>query len=210
MQMTVWEASWYMRSMEELMIDMMMQDEKATALLDIITQFAISKATTYAKAGIDILSLGDDIGTQNSIMIDVELWEIWLKTRLAKVIEAAKQVNPNIIIFYHSCGHIIPFINQLIEIGVEVLNPIQPECMSFDEVHNKFGDRLSFWGTLGTQELLPFGTKDEVFATTLSRLNKMGEKGGLVIGPTHMVEPEVPWENLTAIIEGVETFQKNR
>ena len=210
MQMTVWEASWYLRSMEELMIDMMMQDEKATALLDLITQFAILKATTYAKAGIDILSLGDDIGTQNSIMIDVELWEIWLKTRLAKVIEAAKQVNPNIIIFYHSCGHIIPFINQLIEIGVEVLNPIQPECMSFDEVHNKFGDRLSFWGTLGTQELLPFGTKDEVFATTLSRLNKMGEKGGLVIGPTHMVEPEVPWENLTAIIEGVETFQKNR
>ncbi|MBT3383145.1 MAG: hypothetical protein HN778_17310 [Prolixibacteraceae bacterium] len=210
MQMTVWEASWYLRSMEELMIDMMFQDEKATALLDIITQFAISKATTYAKAGVDILSLGDDIGTQTTIMIDVELWEIWLKTRLAKVIEAAKQINPNIIIFYHSCGHITPFIDQLIEIGVEVLNPIQPECMSFDEVHDKFGDRLSFWGTLGTQELLPFGTKEEVYVTALSRLNKSGEKGGLVIGPTHMVEPEVPWENLTAIIKGVETFEKNR
>ncbi len=210
MQMTVWEASWYLRSMEELMIDMMLEDEKATALLDIITEFAISKAVTYAKAGVDILSLGDDIGTQTTIMIDVELWEIWLKTRLAKVIEAAKQVNPNIIIFYHSCGHITPFIDQLIEIGVEVLNPIQPECMSFDEVHDKFGDRLSFWGTLGTQELLPFGTKEEVFATTLSRLNKMGKMGGLVIGPTHMVEPEVPWENLMAIIEAVETFQKNR
>ncbi len=210
MQMTVWEAAWYLRSMEELMIDMMMQDEKATALLDIITQFAISKATTYAKAGVDILSLGDDIGTQNTIMIDVELWEVWLKTRLAKVIDAAKKINPNIIIFYHSCGHITPFIDQLIEIGVEVLNPIQPECMSFDEVHDKFGDRLSFWGTLGTQELLPFGTKEEVFEITLSRLNKSGEKGGLVIGPTHMVEPEVPWENLTAIINGVKTFNKNR
>ncbi len=210
MQMTVWEASWYLRSMEELMIDMMMQDEKATALLDIITEFAISKAVTYAKAGVDILSLGDDIGTQTTIMIDVELWEIWLKTRLAKVIAAAKQVNPNIIIFYHSCGHITPFIDQLIEIGVEVLNPIQPECMSFDEVHDKFGDRLSFWGTLGTQELLPFGTKEEVYKTTLSRLNKCGEKGGLVIGPTHMVEPEVPWENLTAIINGVKTFEQNR
>jgi uroporphyrinogen decarboxylase len=210
MQMTVWEASWYLRSMEELMIDMMMQDEKATALLDIITEFAISKAVTYAKAGVDILSLGDDIGAQTTIMIDVELWEIWLKTRLAKVIAAAKQVNPNIIIFYHSCGHITPFIDQLIEIGVEVLNPIQPECMSFDEVYDKFGDRLSFWGTLGTQELLPFGTKEAVYETTLSRLNKCGEKGGLVIGPTHMVEPEVPWENLTAIIDGVKTFEKKR
>ena len=210
MQMTVFEASWYLRSMEELMIDMMMQDEKATALLDMITEFAISKAVTYAKAGVDILSLGDDIGAQTSILIDVELWEIWLKPRLLKVITAAKQVNPNIIIFYHSCGHITPFIEQLIEIGVEVLNPIQPECMSFDEVHDKYGKRLSFWGTLGTQELLPFGTKEEVYKTTLSRLNKMGEQGGLVIGPTHMVEPEVPWENLTAIIEGVKTFEQNR
>lgn len=210
MQMTVWEASWYLRSMDELMIDMMLEDEKATALLDLITQFAISKATTYAKAGVEILSLGDDIGTQNSIMIDVGLWETWLKPRLAKVIQVAKQVNPDILIFYHSCGHITPFIKQLIEIGVDILNPIQPECMSFDEVHDKFGDQISFWGTLGTQELLPFGTKEQVLETTLSRLNKSGEKGGIVIGPTHMVEPEVPWENLTAIIEGVKTFEQNR
>lgn len=210
MQMTVWEASWYLRSMDELMIDMMMEDEKATALLDLITQFAISKATTYAKAGVEILSLGDDIGTQNSIMIDVELWEKWLKPRLAKVIRAAKQTKHDILIFYHSCGHITPFVDQLIEIGVDILNPIQPECMSFDEVHDKFGDKLSFWGTLGTQELLPFGTKEQVFETTLSRLNKTGEKGGIVIGPTHMVEPEVPWENLTAIIDGVKTFEQNR
>lgn len=208
MQMTVWEASWYLRSMEELMVDMMMEDEKATALLNLITQFAISKATTYTKAGVDILSLGDDIGTQNSLMIDVGLWEIWLKPRLAKVIEAVRQINPDILIFYHSCGYIIPFIDQLIEIGVDILNPVQPECMNFDEVHDEFGDRLSFWGTLGTQELLPYGTKEEVLKTTVSRLRKCGDKGGLVIGPTHMVEPEVPWENLTAIIEGVKNYEQ--
>jgi uroporphyrinogen decarboxylase len=210
MQMTVWEASWYLRSMEELMIDMMMEDEKATALLDKITQFAVSKAVTYTKAGIDILSLGDDIGTQTSIMLDVKLWETWLKPRLSTVIEAARSVNPEVLIFYHSCGHVTPFIDQLIEVGVDILNPIQPECMSFDEVHDKFGHQLSFWGTLGTQQLLPFGTKEEVLQTTLSRLNKCGEKGGIVIGPTHMVEPEVPWENLTAIVEGVNQYQQNR
>ena len=208
MQMTVWEASWYLRSMEELMIDMMMEDEKATALFDKITQFAVSKAVTYVQAGTDILSLGDDIGTQTSIMLDVKLWETWLKPRLSTVIEAARKVNPRVLIFYHSCGHVTPFIEQLIEVGVDILNPIQPECMSFDEVHSKFGHKLSFWGTLGTQELLPFGTREEVIQTTLSRLNKCGEKGGIVIGPTHMVEPEVPWENLTAITEGVNHFQQ--
>jgi uroporphyrinogen decarboxylase len=210
MQMTVWEASWYLRSMEELMIDMMMEDEKATALLDKITQFAVSKAVTYVKAGTDILSLGDDIGTQTSIMLDVKLWETWLKPRLSAVIEAARNVNPEVLIFYHSCGHVTPFIDQLIEVGVDILNPIQPECMSFDEVHSKFGHKLSFWGTLGTQELLPFGTRKEVLQTTLARLTKCGEKGGIVIGPTHMVEPEVPWENLTAIVEGVNQFQQKR
>jgi uroporphyrinogen decarboxylase len=210
MQMTVFEASWYLRSMEELMIDMMIEDEKASALLDKITQFAIAKAETYVKAGVDILSLGDDIGAQSSILLHVELWETWLKPRLTKVIDAARKINPDILIFYHSCGYITPFIDQLIEIGVNILNPVQPECMNFDEVHDKYGDRISFWGTLGTQELLPFGTKEEVYNTTLSRLNKCGKKGGIVIGPTHMVEPEVPWENLIAIIDAVKYFEQNQ
>ncbi|HEC41246.1 MAG TPA: hypothetical protein ENI20_00265 [Bacteroides sp.] len=207
MQMTVWEASWYLRSMEELMMDMMMMDEKATVLLDKITEFACAKAGAYAEAGVDILSLGDDIGTQNSIMIDVGLWEQWLKPRISKVIETAREINPDILIFYHSCGYIVPFIDQLIEVGVDILNPIQPECMSFDEIANKYGNRVSFWGTIGTQELLPFGTANEVRKVSTSRLEKCGEKGGLCIGPTHLVEPEVPWENLMAIKEAVSEFE---
>jgi uroporphyrinogen decarboxylase len=209
MQMTVWEASWYLRSMEELLIDMLMEDDKATALLDKITAFACAKAKAYTTAGVDILSLGDDIGTQNSIMIDVPLWEKWLKPRISKVIEAAREINPDVLIFYHSCGYILPFIDQLIEVGVDILNPIQPECMSFDEVHDKFGDRISFWGTLGTQQLLPFGTAEEVRKVSEARLRKCGSQGGIVLGPTHLVEPEVPWENLKAIIEGVWEYKKS-
>lgn len=210
MQMTVWEAAWYLRSMEELMMDMMMEDEKATILLDKITDFACDKARAYASAGVDILSLGDDIGTQETIMMDVPFWEQWLKPRLVRVIESARAVNPDILIFYHSCGYIIPFIEQLIEVGVDILNPVQPECMSFDEVHDKYGDRLSFWGTMGTQEMLPYGNPDEVREEALSRLVKCGEQGGLCIGPTHLVEPEVPWENLMAIKEAVEIYESEK
>jgi uroporphyrinogen decarboxylase len=206
MQMTVWEASWYLRSMEELMIDMMTESESATLLLDKITDFACEKARAYASADIDILSLGDDIGTQNSLMLDVALWERWLQPRLRKVIDEAKKIKPDILIFYHSCGHIIPFIDKLIDSGVEILNPIQPECMEFNEVHDSFGQRLSFWGTIGTQQLLPYGTREEVRQVTLERIEKCGLKGGLVIGPTHMVEPEVPWENLLAIQEAIDEF----
>ena len=207
MQMTVWEASWYLRSMEDLMMDMMMESEEATVLLDKITDFACTKARAYATAGLDILSLGDDIGTQDSLMIDISLWEQWLQPRLKKVISAAKEIKPDILIFYHSCGYILPFIDKLIETGVEILNPIQPECMEFDEVHEKFGDRVSFWGTLGTQQLLPFGSKEEVKEVAIARLEKCGPKGGIVLGPTHIVEPEVPWENLIAIIEAATEYE---
>ena len=207
MQMTVWEASWYLRSMEELFVDMMIENDSATILLDKITDFACEKARAYAAAGTDILSLGDDIGTQTSIMLDVELWEKWLQPRLIKVIQAAKEIKPDILIFYHSCGYIIPFINKLIESGVEILNPIQPECMSFDEVFEQFGSRISFWGTLGTQQLLPYKTAEEVRAQTLNNLSRCGSIGGIVIGPTHMVEPEVPWENLIAITEAAKEFE---
>ena len=209
MQMTVWEASWYLRSMEELMMDMMMEDERAAALLEKITEFACAKAGAYAEAGIDILSLGDDIGTQSSIMIDVGLWEKWMKPRLSRVIDTARNIKPDILIFYHSCGYITPFIDQLIEVGVDILNPIQPECMEFDEIHDRFGEQVSFWGTIGTQQVLPFGTAEEVRLESLSRLQKCGDKGGICLGPTHMVEPEVPWENLLAIKEAISEYESS-
>ncbi len=208
MTMTIWEASWYLRSMEELMIDMLMADEKATVLFDKICDFSCSLAAHYAEAGTDILALGDDIGTQSSTIMDVPTWQAYLKPRLKKVIDTAKAKKPDILIYFHSCGFVTPFIEDLIEIGVDVLNPIQPESMDFDEIHDKYGDRLSFWGTLGTQKLLPFGTPEEVYEVTYNRLKKCNGTG-IVIGPTHIVEPEVPWKNLLALKEAVENFQIN-
>ena len=80
---------------------------------DRITDFACAKAAAYARAGVDILSLGDDIGTQQTIMIDVGMWEQWLKPRLSRVIETARAINPDVLIFYHSCGYIIPLITAI-------------------------------------------------------------------------------------------------
>jgi len=203
MACTVWESAWYMRSMEELMLEMMTNDEKAVMLLDKVTNISCARARMYAEAGVDILHLGDDIGRQDGPLISVGLWEEWLKQRLKKVIDTARDVNPEILVFYHSCGHVTEFIEGLIEIGVDILNPVQPECMSFDAVHDLYGDRLSFWGTIGTQTTLPFGTPDDVRNVVASRLEKCGEHGGIVIGPTHIVEPEVPWENIQAMVGAV-------
>lgn len=199
LQMTIWEISWYLRSMEELIMDMMMEDEKAQILFDRTTEYACKKARFYAQSGADIISLGDDIGTQNGQMMSLEMWETWLKPRHKKVIDAAREINPDILIFYHSCGHYTPFIPGLLEIGIDILNPIQPECMDFNQVHELYGDKASFWGTLGSQQLLPFGTVEEIREETQSRIKVCGEKGGIVVGPSHLVEPEVPLDSLIAM-----------
>ncbi len=117
------------------------------------------------------------------------------------MIAAARNEKPDILVFYHSCGYVLPFVKELAEIGVDILNPVQPECMEFEEVHRLYGGIVSFWGTIGTQTTLPFGTPAEVKAVVRRNLDICGKSGGIVVSPTHMVEPEVPWENLVAMKE---------
>ncbi len=199
MACTVWERSWYMRSMEDLMADMMFDDPRAVRLLDRVTEMACETSRRYARAGVDILQFGDDIGMQKTPMIGLDLWRRWLKPRLASVIRCAREENPGVLVFYHSCGYVLPFLEELIEIGVDILNPVQPESMDLAEVLEVAAGRLSYWGTVGTQTTLPFGTPEQVREVVLRNVALCGDAGGIVIGPTHMVEPEVPWENLEAM-----------
>ena len=203
---TVWERAWYLRGMENLMADMMMDDPMAEVLLDRITDISVRRAESYARSGVDVLLLGDDIGMQHSIMMSESLYCEWLKPRLARVIRAAKAINPDIIITYHSCGFVTPMIPHLMEAGIDVLDPVQPECMDFREIHEKFGDTLSFHGTIGTQTTMPFGTPDDVRREVFKNLEIAGNKGGLFVCPTHLLEPEVPVENVVAYIKACEDF----
>jgi len=207
---TIWEIAWYLRSMDMLMIDMAMEDEKAVWLLDQITERSCYRAEIFARQGADIIGLGDDIGMQDAIMMSLEMYHQWLKPRLKKVIQAAKNANPDVLISYHSCGYIEPFIPDLIDIGVDILNPVQPECMDFKDIHDKYGDKISFNGTIGTQQLMPFGTPDDIKAEVKRNLSIAGNKGGLFCCPTHMLEPEVPWENIEAYVQACHEFNQNK
>lgn len=208
MQMTIWECAWYMRGMEILFCDMM-DDEEGIAefLFDKVTELSIIRAVAYAKAGVDVLFIGDDIGMQHTIMMSEELYCEWIKPRLKKLIDTVRKINPEILIFYHSCGFVEPFIPHLIEAGIDVLNPIQSECMDFAEIHRKYGDRISFHGTIGTQTVMPHGTPEEVKQAVWENLDVAGEKGGLMVAPTHMLEPEVPLENILAYVEACRTYK---
>ena len=201
MSCTVWETAWYARGMEDLMVDMAQGDERAAFLLDTVTALSEARAVAFARAGVDVLHLGDDIGMQRAPMMGLTLYREYLKPRLARVLRAAREIKPDILVKYHSCGFVEPFIEDLIEVGVDILNPVQPECMPFAEIYAKYGDRLSFNGTLGTQSTMPFGTPEDVRRVVRENLDLAGARGGLFVCPTHVVEPEVPWENIDAYFE---------
>jgi len=198
---TIWETAWGLRDMSALMMDMATDDEKAVLVLDRVTENSVKLAAAYGRADVDFLHLGDDIGMQDAPMMSLEMYRAWLKPRLAKVIAAAREHKPDILILYHSCGFVEPFIPDLIDAGVDILNPVQPESMDFAKLHAEYGDVLSFNGTLGTQTTLPFGIPDDVREVVRKNLDIAGDKGGLVVAPTHVVEPEVPWENLEAYVK---------
>jgi len=203
MAVTIFEMAWYLRGMDNLMIDMVMNPDLANYHMDRITEIRCEFARRYTQAGIDLLHLGDDVSTQLDMMMSPDMWRIYIKPRLEAVISAAKQVNPNILIFYHGDGNLQKIIPDLIEVGVEILNPIQPECMDPVEIKKQYGDKLTLWGTVGTQTTMPFGTVHEVRETCIKMIRDVGKGGGLVLAPTHTLEPEVPWENIQAFIDVV-------
>jgi uroporphyrinogen decarboxylase len=175
-------------------------------LLDRVTEVVTALAAKVASMGVDILWTGDDFGTQRNLMMSESLWKHWFKGRIAKVVQAAKSANPDVIIVFHSDGTVAPLIPHLIEIGVDVLNPVQPECMDPALIKEQYGDRLAFWGAVGTQTTMPFGTPAEVKGTVRHLIATVGRGGGYVAAPTHLVEPEVPWENLVAFVEAVDEY----
>jgi uroporphyrinogen decarboxylase len=206
MQQTLFELAWEMRGLENLLEDLIVNKPFVEYLLDKITLIRCAMAERYAEAGVDLIRLGDDFGTQDSLMISPAMFRELMKPRLAAIIKAARKKNPDILIFFHSDGNIMPLIGDFIEIGIDVLNPVQPECLDLVEVKKKFGDSLSFWGGVGIQTTMPFGTPAEVKETVKQVIDILGEGGGLVIAPTHALQPDVPWENVVAFFEAVDEF----
>lgn len=203
---TVLWPAYKLRGMQALLTDMLMNEDFASALLERVTEISAGLATQLATMGVDIIMISDDFGTQRGLLVSLAMWRRWFKERLARVISAAKAVNPHVLMVFDSDGAIESLVAELIEIGVDVLHPVQPECMDPSQIKVQFGDRLAFWGTIGTQTTLPFGTPDDVRAVVRERIRTVGKGGGLFLSPTHMVEPDVPWENILAFFRAIEEF----
>lgn len=204
----IFEWGWHIRGMEDLLMDFYDDPEKAHCLLERLACRNERVGSRFAEAGVDIIRYGDDVGMQTGMMMSPEVWREFIKPRLARQIRAVKNINPEVLVWYHSDGMIDPIIPELIEVGVDVLNPVQPECMDPVELKKEYGDRLSFWGTIGTQSVMPYGTPEEVKEMVRRMIEQVGSGGGLVLAPTHLIEPEVPWENIHAFVDACKEYGK--
>lgn len=202
----LWEAAWHLRGLEPLLAGMAEDDDATRALFDRLRALALPRAVAYARAGCDILVVGDDVAMQDRLLLSPALWRRWLEPGLAAVIAAARAAKPDLLVMYHGCGALTPLVGNLVAVGVDILNPVQPECMDVAALVRAWGDRLSFNGLLGTQTVLPFGTPAEVRAQVHAHLALAGRRGGIVVCPTHTVDAQVPWANVAAYVAACRTF----
>jgi len=200
---TIFETAWALRGYERILMDFISDPDTAHAILDIPCRYHLAAAERLVRMGVDMIWIGDDVGTQHAMLISPETWRRFLKPRMASFIGTLKRINPGLKVAYHSDGCILPIIPELIEVGVDVLNPVQPRSMDPARLKKQFGRELSFWGSIDEQHTLPFGTPEDVREEIRQRLATIGKGGGLIIGPTHHVQLDTPVENVRAIVEAV-------
>jgi uroporphyrinogen decarboxylase len=201
---SVFERSWYLRGMEDLMMDMLAAPEVAHHFFEQTAGFQQAMARHFAQAGVDIIITGDDVAGQHRLLMRIELWREFLKPRLAATVQAVKSVNPGCQVFYHSDGNVEAIIPELIEIGIDILNPLQPESLDPVVIKRTYGDRLSLWGSVSVQRTMPLGTPQDVRAEVSARIRELAPGGGFILAPAHVLGPEVSWENILAFFEAAD------
>jgi uroporphyrinogen decarboxylase len=209
---SIFEQTWYLRSYEGLLIDFMVNKEFAHALLSKVLDVRKKNADIYlSEVGeyLDVFQIGDDIATQENPAMSPVLYREMLKPYHAELFRYIKERTPAKL-YYHSCGSVIPLIDDLIEIGVDALNPIQVSAKGMDtaELKRRFGDRIAFWGAIDSQRTLPFGSVDTVRAEVRQRISDLGPGGGYILAGVHNLQPDIPPENIVAMYEEGAAFGK--
>ncbi|UCB47262.1 MAG: hypothetical protein JSV25_07585 [Spirochaetota bacterium] len=200
---TIFECSWALRGYEKLMMDFIEKPDLAEQILSIPYRYHLKAAEKLTRMGVDMIWIGDDMGGQQTMIISPEVWRKFFKPKLSRFIESIKRINPDLKVAYHSDGNIIPIIAELVDIGIDVLNPVQPACMDPARLKQKFGGNLCFWGSIDEQRTLPFGTPGEIKKEALERLTTLGKGGGLIIGPTHHIQLDTPLENFWSMVDTI-------
>jgi uroporphyrinogen decarboxylase len=197
----LFEMVFRLRGMERSLLDLVANRELATTMLRQASAFAERLASIACERfPLDWLWTGDDVGGQLGMFMSPKTWRELIRPHLADIVSVGKA--HGLWVAFHCCGAIRPIIPDLIEIGIDVLNPVQCNCPGMDplQLKKEFGDRLAFMGGVDTQDLLPNGSPDEVFRATSHLVQGMTlDGGGYILAASHAIPPETPLENIFAM-----------
>ena len=201
------KVAWELRGLENFLMDMVAEPEKAQALLKRIYEFYWPKAERVLKAGIDIFTLVGDIAMQNSLIMNPKTWREVDKPLMADLIARVKRIRPDIKVYLHSDGNVEAIIDDLVEIGIDILNPVQPECMNLAMIKQRYGKKLTMWGGGSLQRTLPFGSEEDVRGEVRELMETCGRGGGFVLMISNVVGFDVPLKNVLAFFDEARKFR---
>ena len=200
------EPAWQLRGLSTFLKDIYVNPSLAEKCLDIAANFEIEVAKGLVAAGADIIMIGDDYGWQQGLIMSPTHWRKLILPRLARVVEAIKGYQVPVVL--HSDGNITSILDDLVKTGLDGLNPIQARCgLIPGEIKKKY-PQLSQLGTVDIQYTLPFGTRQEIEEEIRNTIKSAGFGGGLIMGPQHAVQPDVPVENVDTMIKAIRKFGK--
>ncbi len=205
---TIFESAWMLRGFDRFMEDLLVNPAFAGELLDGCMEYHLAQARRFVEKGVDMIWTGDDFGQQHGMLLSPALWRRVFKPRYQHFYAELRRLNPDIVIAHHSDGNIEAIIPDFIEIGLDVLQAVQPRSMDPAKLKQLYGDRLAFWGTLDVQGTFPFGAPEDVAAEVRQRIATVGRGGGLILAPSHNIQPDVPLRNLRAYYQTARPDQR--
>jgi uroporphyrinogen decarboxylase len=198
--MALFERAWSLRGFDAMLMDMIERTDWVEALLDRITATQVTLAKRFVAAGVDGGYFGDDYGAQRSMLFSPRLWRRLIKPRLAAMF--AVFLDAGLPVILHSDGDIRAILPDLVEIGLTTLNPVQPEALEHAWLYREYGEKLSFYGGISTQDVLPTGNAEAVRAATVACARELAPEGtGLMLGPSHRMQSDIPPESVDAMLE---------
>ena len=194
-----YERAWSLRGMENLLTDFVLEPAFVEELFEKIVHYNLKSIEAALDYDIDGFYFGDDYGQQTGLIMSPEIWRRFIKPGLARMFERVKSSGK--VVALHSCGNIGEIFGDLIDIGLDVYQTFQPEVYDIKRVKAKYGNNLTFWGGISTQQLLPYARPEELRSTVKEIMGIMSVNGGYIAAPTHQVPVDVPPENIAALVE---------
>lgn len=201
-----YKMAWLLRGMDNVLADYYVNRDLLEALYDHLYDIFGEVVRRAARAGVDMITVTGDIAMQDRIIMGPEAWRAVDKPRLARLIADCRAVNPDLFFFIHSDGDVTDLMDDLVEIGFNVINPVQPECMDPVEVKRRWGDRITIHGGVSLQRTLPFGSPEDVRREVEDLIRTCGYNGGLVVFPSNVIQPDTPVENIIACFHAARDF----